>query len=85
MRSILTTYLPWVLSCITIYMTVLAGNKSRHAWFVGLIGQTLWFVWIVSSKTWGMLPMNAALCVVYLRNYFLWSGVTTQGDKNGRV
>ena len=30
-------------------------------------------VWIFLTKNWGFIPMNAALWVVYLRNYRLWS------------
>ena len=66
-------YLPWLLSAITIYMTVLAGNKSRHAWAVGLLNQALWLHWIVTVSAWGLLPMNAALWVVYLRNHVKWN------------
>lgn len=65
--------LPWLLSAITIYMTVLAGNKHRLAWAVGLVNQALWLVWIVGTSTWGLLPMNAALWVVYARNHMKWS------------
>lgn len=64
--------LPWLLSAITIWMTVLAGNKSRWAWAVGLGNQGLWLVWIVASASWGLLPMNAALWAVYARNHLKW-------------
>ena len=67
------TYLPWLMSAITIYMTVLAGNKSKHAWAVGLFNQALWLLWIVVTQSWGFLPMNAALWVVYARNHFNWN------------
>ena len=67
------TYLPWIMSAITIYMTVLAGNKSNYAWAVGLFNQALWLTWIVSTASWGFLPMNAALWVVYARNHFKWN------------
>lgn len=67
------TYLPWLLSVITIWMTVLAGNKHRSAWVVGLVNQALWLVWIIASDAYGLLPMNAALWVVYTRNHIKWS------------
>lgn len=73
MREATTTYLPWLLSAITIYMTVLAGNKSRHAWLVGLGNQALWLLFIVATGTWGLLPMNFALWVVYGRNHMKWN------------
>lgn len=69
---IIQTYLPWLLSVITIYMTLMAGNKVRWAWLIGLVNQALWLLWIVSMGAWGLLPMNIALWVVYTRNHLKW-------------
>lgn len=77
MRTEITTYLPWLLSVITIWMTVLAGNKHPSAWFVGIINQALWLGWIVMTENWGFLPMNLALWVVYGRNHLKWNAVKT--------
>ena len=66
-------YLPWLLSAITIYMTILAGNKSSIAWLVGIVNSALWLLWIIASQSWGLIPMNIALWFVYARNYFKWS------------
>jgi hypothetical protein len=66
------TYLPWLLSALTIYMTVLAGNKSRAAWAVALVNSALWLVWIIASHSWGLLPMNIVLWGVYARNLWKW-------------
>lgn len=65
-------YLPFLLSAVTIWMTLLAGNKHPKAWAVGLVNQALWLVWIVSTSAWGLIPMNIALWVVYARNHFKW-------------
>lgn len=65
-------HLPWLLSAITIWMTLLAGNKHKSAWVVGLINQALWLVWIIASETWGLLPLTVALSIVYVRNYVKW-------------
>lgn len=65
-------YLPWLLSAITIYMTVLAGNKHPKAWLIGLSNQGLWFLWTISAAAWGLLPMNIALTVLYARNHLKW-------------
>lgn len=73
MINVTSEYLPWLLSCITIYMTVLAGNKARGAWLVGLGNQALWLVWIISTATWGLIPMNLALWIVYGRNHLKWA------------
>ena len=70
--AMIVTYLPWLLSAITIYMTILAGNKARWAWAIGLGNQALWLVWIIASSAWGLLPMNAALWIVYARNHMKW-------------
>ena len=70
----MTTYMPWLMSAITIYMTLLAGNKHRNAWAVGLFNQALWLAWILASKNYGFLPMNLALWVVYTRNHLKWGG-----------
>ncbi len=66
-------YLPWLLSAITIWMFLLAGNKKKYSWLVGLFNQFLWLIWIVVSANWGLLPMNIALWVVYSRNHFKWN------------
>lgn len=64
--------LPWVLSALTIWMTVLAGNKHPSAWLVGLVNQALWLAYIVVKNEPGLLPMNIALWVVYVRNHLAW-------------
>lgn len=63
---------PYILSAITIYMNVLAGNKAPHAWAVGLVGQAGWLTWIIVTANWGFLPMNIALWWVYGRNHLKW-------------
>ncbi len=73
MRDHIITYLPWLLSVITIWMTVLAGNKHPTAWLVGLVNQALWLGWIIAAGAWGLLPMNIALWIVYGRNHWKWN------------
>lgn len=72
MTPSIAAYLPWLLSAITIYMTILAGNKSRNAWLYGLVNQALWLVWILTTGAYGLLPMNAALWLLYARNHLKW-------------
>jgi len=69
----LVSTLPWLLSVITIWMTVLAGNKHPSAWLIGLVNQFLWLVWIVLAGAYGLLPMNLALWMVYGRNHLKWN------------
>lgn len=72
MRSAVVSYLPWLLSAVTIWMTLLAGNRNRWAWAIGLVNQALWLACIVASSSWGLLPVNVALWLVYARNHILW-------------
>lgn len=51
----------------------LAGSKHRWTWAIGLANQALWLVWIIVSASWGLLPMNIALWIVYTRNHLMWS------------
>jgi hypothetical protein len=64
--------MPWVMSAITIWMTLLAGNKHPQAWLVGLGNQFLWLIWIIATANWGFLPLNVALWIVYGRNHWKW-------------
>lgn len=73
MREYLADWLPWLLSALTIYMNWLAGRKDPRAWIVGLVAQVLWALWIWAGRSWGLVPLNIALWIVYLRNYRLWS------------
>jgi hypothetical protein len=73
MRQAIASCLPWLLSAVTIWMTLLAGNKHPRVWLVGLCNQFLWLIWIVISGAWGLLPMNIALWIVYSRNHLKWS------------
>lgn len=73
MTQAIVDYLPWLLSCITIWMTLMAGNLHRKAWLIGLFNQTLWLLWICSAEAWGFLPLNIAMCIIYGRNHWKWS------------
>lgn len=73
MSGIIGDYLPWLLSALTIWMTLLAGNKHPKAWLIGLANQVLWLVWIIAIQKWGLLPMNFAMWFLYLRNHLKWN------------
>ena len=72
MTAFIVTYLPWVLSCFTIWMTTLAGNKHKSTWAIGLFAQILWVVWISLSGSWGLMPATVVLVFIYIRNHFKW-------------
>lgn len=50
---------------MTIYTTILAGNKNRHAWAIGLVNQAMWLALIPATHSWGLLPMNAAVQLTF--------------------
>ena len=64
--------LPWIMSAITIWQVLLAGNQWRYAWLVGLFNQSLWLCFILAVEAYGLLPMNIALWIVYTRNHIKW-------------
>jgi len=73
MKEIITIYLPYLLSANTLYFTFLAGNKKRMAWLLALFGQVFWLIWILTTKSYGLLPMNIGMWVIYYRNYIKWN------------
>lgn len=67
--------LPYVISVVTVYSMWLAGNKDFAAWPIAIVNQALWLFWIVLSGTWGLLPMNIALWIIFYRNYRKWTAL----------
>lgn len=61
-----------VISLVTIWMTLMAGNKHPKAWLIGLANQALWITLIVWIQAWGLVPLCVAMCVVYYRNHTKW-------------
>lgn len=72
MKELIIIYLPYILSFITIYMTFLVGNKNKKGWALGCFNQILWFIFIITSKNYGLMPMNVAFFYMYMRNYEKW-------------
>ncbi len=77
MKELYITVGPWVLSGLTIILTVLQGNKHKYAWLLTLINQLLWLMWILSAKMWGFLPLNICMWIVCIRNHFKWTKEST--------
>lgn len=69
---LLSDGLPYLLSVITLWMNLLAGNLKPYAWLVGLINQAIWLFWIIFTQKYGFLPMNIGLWYVYFRNHQKW-------------
>ncbi len=65
--------LPWIMSAMTITSAWMAGSKHRATWAVSIANQALWLTWICLSQTWGLLPMNAAMWFIAIRNHVRWN------------
>jgi len=64
--------LPYLLSLATVTSMILAGNKRREAWALGLATQAVWLLWAWCAGQWGFLPLTAAITVIYWRNWRKW-------------
>lgn len=71
--KLVADYLPWLLSALSLLMSVLTGNKYRNAWLIGLGVQCLWLLWIYAARAWGFLPLCLALFLIYARNHLRWT------------
>lgn len=65
--------IPYILSLFTVMTMVMAGNKYKLTWFVGLANQSLWLYYILETMQYGLLPMNITLWTIYFRNHFKWN------------
>lgn len=83
-REAVALYLPWLVSGVTVWMTLWAGDKKTSAWVVGLAGQVLWLLWIWASSTWGLLPANIVLTLIYARNWWKWRQPAFEYAKVGK-
>lgn len=72
-KELVVFILPWILSCLTLWMTFLAGNNNPKTWLIGLFSQCLWIIWILLSKSWGLIPLNLGMWVIYYRNHRKWN------------
>jgi hypothetical protein len=64
--------IPWMLSANTLALTYLVGNKSNAGWLLWVIGQAMWFLFIVTWQVWGLLPLAIGLTILYARNLVKW-------------
>ena len=63
---------PWATSGFTLWAMWLLSQKRWEGWLVGLVNQVLWVATAVLFRTWGLLPLTAALVVVYVRGLIAW-------------
>lgn len=70
------TELRWIISLATSAGTIVsmwaAGSKRWWGWLVGVANQAVWLLFIIKFRSWGLLPLSAALVVIYGRNALRW-------------
>ncbi|MCG2640088.1 MULTISPECIES: hypothetical protein [Bradyrhizobium] len=71
-RQDFVTYMPWGMSLMTMYGYWVIGNRSWWSWYVPLLTQALWFIWIAISGNLGFLPAAVFLTAIATRNLFKW-------------
>jgi hypothetical protein len=50
----------------------LLGRKDFRGWYMGLISQAIWLVFIFSFSAWGLLPLSVSLTIMYVFNLRKW-------------
>lgn len=72
MDLIISQYMSWILSLVSVTMLWLMGNKSKYGPMVGFAGQILWAYYAIILKQYGLLVGVFAFAIVHLRNGYLW-------------
>lgn len=70
-------------SCGTLTTMWLLGRKDVRGWYMGLISQMIWLVFIFSFGAWGLLPLSICLTFMYLWNLRKWR--KEESDENSRI
>ena len=73
MQESIATYLPWIISVLSIYTVWSTGNKNKYAWLLSAFSQALWLMWIWASASWGLIPLNIAMWFMSIRNFIKWN------------
>lgn len=48
------------------------GNKSLKGPTIGLITQVPWWIIMIQSDLWGLLPTNVFMACIHTRNFIKW-------------
>lgn len=65
-------YLTWIISAATIVQIYFAGNNVWWAWLITIGNQVLWLIFIVGTKSWGLIPLNIVMVFLGVRNCLKW-------------
>jgi uncharacterized membrane protein len=61
-----------VISVVTIIQMYLLSRKAKSGLYVGIFSQFLWFAFIITTGSWGLLPLNIALWYIFLTGILKW-------------
>jgi hypothetical protein len=61
-----------VISVVTIIQMYLLSRKAKSGLYVGIFSQFLWFAFIFTTGSWGLLPLNIALWYIFLTGILRW-------------
>jgi hypothetical protein len=59
-------------SATTICSSWAYGNKKTAGPFIGLCSQIPWWTLMIYQGLWGLLPVNAVLTAIHIRNLIKW-------------
>jgi len=62
----------WFLATLGIAGLVLAGNKNKVGWALGVLTQVFWIAYAIATKQYGFILGALAYSYVYGRNYLKW-------------
>jgi hypothetical protein len=59
-------------SALTIAGTYFYGNKTIAGPMLGIAAQVPWWLVMYESSLWGLLPVNAMMLLLHVRNLHKW-------------
>ena len=62
----------WGLALAGIAGLLLAGNKKKSGWALGVLTQILWFTYAIATHQYGFILGASTYTYVYARNYYKW-------------
>lgn len=60
-------------SALTMLSSWFYDNKSTLGPIIGIVSQVPWWTIMFEGSLWGLLPVNAAMLGLHIRNLWKWS------------
>lgn len=71
----------YVLTAFGITCFYLAGKKIWWSWYIGIIGQFVWFAYALITDQWGFIIGSLFYTAIYINNSIKWTKQHFNGDK----